>query len=107
MHSNTVHQLVLIGELLIVELLAQVVHLIIVKNGQPICWFLRSRPFDTVSSAGGNVHKIAGLQFDRIIFELKSRCTLQNTNPFMFILVVPETLWRKNAPGRQSVLFGC
>ena len=92
-HGNTVHQLVLVGELLVVELLLQVVHSIFVKNGQPNCRFVRRCPFDSMFSVGWNVHKIAGLHFHNAVFELKSRCTFQNNHPFMFILVIPEAIW--------------
>ena len=89
-----VHQLVFVGELLIVELLLQVVHSIFVKNGQPYCRFVRSRPFDSVPFVSGNVHKITGLHFHKTILELKSRCTLQDNHPFVFVLVVPKSIWR-------------
>lgn len=105
-HGNTVHQLIFVGELLVVELLLQVVHSIFVKNGQPNCRFVRSRPFDSVPFVGGNVHKIAGLQFQYIIFESKFRCTFQNNHPFMFVLVVPKSFRRERRSEGRVVHVG-
>lgn len=62
-HSNAIHQLVLVGKLLVVKVLLQVVHSIFVKDGQPNCRFIRRCPFDSVLLVSGDVHKIAGLHF--------------------------------------------
>ena len=59
-------------------------------NRQPDRRLIGRRPLDPVPFVRRNVDEIAGLHLERLILETQRCRSLQQHNPFMLLLIVPE-----------------
>jgi hypothetical protein len=65
-----------------------------VVDRQPNRWLVIGRPLDSMLGMCWQVDVITRTEVDGFTFELQPRCPLQDHYPLLFILVVPEPLWR-------------
>jgi len=80
-----------------------------VEDRQPNRRLVSGRPFDSMLGMCGQVDVITGTEIDGFMFELQPSCPLQDHYPLMFILVVPEPLWRCMTMGNDpfDAQVGC
>ena len=80
-----------------------------VEDRQPNRWLVSGRPLDSMLGMCWQVDVITGTEIDGSAFELQPSCPLQDHNPLMFILVVPEPLWRCMTMGNDpfDAQVGC
>src|SRR3990172_5364903 len=63
-----------------------------VMHSQPQGRLIRRRPFDSMLLVGRNVDPVPRPHFDDFILETKTCRSLQDSNPFVLRLIVPEAV---------------
>lgn len=75
-----------------------------ISNSDPNCLRVRVGPFHTVLEVGRDMDIVAGFHFNDVIvlLETESRPAFHQDDPFMILLIVPESLGRSMSFGYDS-----